>query len=202
MEELPENPLKNLPRRKVLWLLFFHFLKIATFVVGGGYAIILAAERIFVERLKWLSEQELFDGTALFQTVPGLMAGNTAVYIGYRAAGYPGALAALAGVALPSFVIITLIALGFSALPLDNVYVQGAFVGARSALGGLTLAAIIKLWKSSKVDLFWFIIAFGCLAGVLLSSLNPAWFLLAGAVAGTARSYWRMIFELKHRRES
>ena len=122
--------------------------------------------------------------------------GQHAVYIAI-APRIAGALARWRSGALR--LIITFIALGFSALPLDNPHVQGAFIGARSALGGLTLAAIIKLWKNSKPDWFWFLLAFGCLAGVLLSPLNPAWFLLAGAVAGTIRIYLKMFIELKRR---
>ena len=142
-----ENELSELPRGRVLWLLFFNFFKIALFVVGGGYAIILAAEDIFIRKLHWLRDGELMDMLAIIQTIPGLMAGNAAIYVGYRASGALGALVALIGVAMPSFLIITAVAMGFSHLPMDNIYVQGAFIGVRSALGGLVLAALLRTWK-------------------------------------------------------
>lgn len=69
-----ENELSGLPRGRVLWLLFFNFFKIALFVVGGGYAIILAAEDIFIRKLHWLRDGELMDMLAIIQTIPGLMA--------------------------------------------------------------------------------------------------------------------------------
>ena len=77
-----ENELSELPRGHVLWLLFFNFFKIALFVVGGGYAIILAAEDIFIRKLHWLRDGELMDMLAIIQTIPGLMAGNAAIYVG------------------------------------------------------------------------------------------------------------------------
>ena len=110
--------LTSQPRGKVLWLLFYHFFKIALFVVGGGYAILLAAEEIFVKRLHWLKDGELMDMLAIIQTIPGLLAGNAAIYVGYRSAGRLGALVALTGVALPSFLVITIVAMGFSWIPM------------------------------------------------------------------------------------
>ncbi|MGN0849555.1 MAG: chromate transporter, partial [Victivallaceae bacterium] len=103
----------------MLWLLFWEFFKIASFVVGGGFAILIVAEDVFVKKYHWLRDGELSDMLALIQTVPGLTAGNIAIYTGYRIAGTAGALLALTGVAMPSFIVITAIAAGFSALPLD-----------------------------------------------------------------------------------
>ena len=178
------HPLAVLPRGRVLWLLFFNFLKIATFVVGGGYAIILAAENIFIRKLGWLKDGELLDMLAIIQTIPGLTAGNVAIYVGYRAAGKLGALVALTGVALPSFTIITFVAMGFSRLPMGNPFVQGAFIGVRSALAGLTLAALLRLWKKIMLAPFPYLVAFFCFAGVIFGHLNPAWLLLGAMILG------------------
>jgi chromate transporter len=178
------DELSALPRKRVLWLLFFHFLKISFFVVGGGYAIILAAENVFVKKLRWLRDGELVDMLAIIQSVPGLMAGNIAIYIGYRSAGRLGALIALAGVALPSFLIITVISAGFSQLPMDNCYVQGAFIGVRSALGGLVLAALLRSWPKIMTDRFCYLIMGICFAGILFFKLNPALLLAGAMIAG------------------
>lgn len=183
------SPLATLSRGAVCWLLFYNFLKIATFVVGGGYAIMLAAERIFVERLRWLRPGELMDMLAVIQVVPGLMAGNAAIYVGYRAAGKWGALAAVAGVALPSFTIITLISVGFSSLPMDNSYVQGAFIGVRSALGGLTLAALIRTWEATLRDKFGYALMAIAFAGATFVPINPAWWLFGALAVGLAKAF-------------
>ncbi len=175
------SPLANLPRKQVLWLLFFNFLKIATFVLGGGYAILIAADRIFVEKLCWLQKEEMINLMALSQTVPGLMAGNIAIYVGYKSQGRLGALVALVGVALPSFVIILIISLGFAAMPMDNLYVQGAFVAVRSAIGGLTCSAVLKMWSGIMRGFFAYFLAIVCFVGVIFVKINPAW-MLAGAI--------------------
>ena len=188
MDTLREDPpgLSGLSRGRILWLLFFNFLKIATFVLGGGYAIVLAAENIFIRKLHWLRDGELMDMLAIIQTIPGLMAGNAAIYVGYRAAGRLGALVALTGVALPSFTIITLISLGFSHLPMENVYVQGAFIGVRSALGGLTLAALLRIWKKTVRGCLGALIISVCFIGVTFFAVNPAWLLFGAMGTGIA----------------
>ena len=129
-----ESELANVPFGKRIRLLFWNFFKIALFVVGGGYAIILAAEEIFVRKLRWLKDGELLEMLTVIQAIPGLTAGNAAIYVGYRTAGQWGALAALVAVALPSYIIICLVSLGFGVIPMENLYVQGAFIGVRTAL--------------------------------------------------------------------
>lgn len=176
------SQLTGQPRGKVLWLLFYHFFKIALFVVGGGYAILLAAEEIFVKRLHWLKDGELMDMLAIIQTIPGLLAGNAAIYVGYRAAGRLGALVALTGVALPSFLVITVVAMGFSWIPMENGYIQGAFVGVRTALAGLMLVTLIRMWNKTVHDWIQYLIVLACFIGIVFLNWNPG-LLLIGAMA-------------------
>jgi len=174
----------NTSSQRPVWILFREFFKIALFVIGGGYAILLVAEEIFVKKYHWLREGELTEMLTLIQAVPGLTAGNIAIYIGYRVAGFPGALAALSGVALPSLVIITLVAMGFANLPMDNRFIQGAFVGIRTAITGLMLATLLRIWRNSirsKVQLTLFLVG---LTAVLLFNTNPGWLILSGLIFG------------------
>ena len=76
-----ESALNDVPFAKRLRLLFWNFFKIALFVVGGGYAIILAAEEIFVRKLRWLKDGELLEMLTVIQAIPGLTAGNAAIYV-------------------------------------------------------------------------------------------------------------------------
>lgn len=175
------SQLSGQPRGKVLWLLFYHFFKIALFVVGGGYAILLAAEDIFVKRLHWLRDGELMEMLAIIQTIPGLLAGNAAIYVGYRAAGRLGAFVALAGVALPSFLVITFVAMGFSCIPMNNGYIQGAFVGVRTALAGLMLVTLVRMWNKTVRDWLQYLIVLACFAGIVFLRWNPG-LLLIGAM--------------------
>lgn len=175
-----EDP-EKIRRGKAVWILFFEFLKIATFVVGGGFAILVVAEDVFAKRHKWLREGELSDMLAIIQTVPGLTAGNIAIYAGYRVAGFWGALAALTGVALPSFVVITIIAMGFGMIPMEHPLIQGAFLGVRTAMAGLTLVALIRVWKGSVRDGMQFLLFFLGVFAIIAFHLNPGW-LIGGSL--------------------
>lgn len=167
-----------------LWRLFWEFFKIASLVVGGGYAILVVADDVFGRKLKWIQPGELPDMLALIQTVPGLTAGNIAIYVGYRIGGFAGALAALTGVALPSFAVITLVAMGFGMLPMDSRLLAGAFVGVRTAMAALSLAALTMVWKDSTRDwLQWVILGVGVVA-IMLFHLNPGWLIGGGLTIG------------------
>ena len=172
---------ETISRKKAVWTLFFEFFKIATFVVGGGFAILVVAEDVFARRHKWLREGELSDMLAIIQTVPGLTAGNIAIYAGYRVAGVRGALAALAGVALPSFLVITVIAMGFGMIPMENKLIQGAFLGVRTAMTGLTLVALLRIWNGSVRDKVQMLLFLAGVFAIIAFHLNPGW-LISGSL--------------------
>lgn len=175
-----------LPREKkyALWILFREFFKIALFVVGGGFAILLVAEDVFVRKYPWLREGELSDMLALIQTVPGLTAGNVAIYVGYRVAGLSGALTALTAVALPSFLVITLVAMGFALIPMESAFVRGAFLGVRTAMTGLMLVALARIWKGSVRSPVQLLIFLAGIAGVVVFHVNPGWLIAGALLAG------------------
>ena len=181
-----ESELANVPFGKRIRLLFWNFIKIALFVVGGGYAIILAAEEIFVRKLRWLKDGELLEMLTVIQAIPGLTAGNAAIYVGYRTAGQWGALAALVAVALPSYIIICLVSLGFGVIPMENLYVQGAFIGVRTALSALTIVAIVRLWPKVIRGAIGLGAALFTIEAVYFYAVNPAILLGAGIAVGTA----------------
>ena len=92
---------------KILWTLFRTMLYISTFTFGGGFVIVTFMKRKFVDEYKWIDENEMLDMTALAQSSPGPIAVNAATFVGNRVAGIPGALAATAGVVLPSCLFVT-----------------------------------------------------------------------------------------------
>lgn len=175
---------KNIPLRKRLLTLFLLFMKIAICVVGGGYAIIAAAEEVFEEKRRWLPKGDLINHLPIFQTIPGLIAGNSAMYTGYKIAGFWGAVVSLIAVALPSFVIISLVAIGFSWLPTGNPYVQGAFIGVRSALAGVVAATVIKSWPKIMHGYWAWLYMPISLIGIMFFDVNPAYFLVGGILIG------------------
>ena len=164
-----------------LLTLFWEFFKISLFVIGGGYAIIAVADETFAKR-GWIREGELIEHLPVFQTIPGLLATHSAVFVGRKTAGIPGAVVSVLGVALPSIVIFTLVAAGYRSIPLDNPYLGSAFVGLRSALTGIILASIIRSWKRNLPDGFAYAVMLLALAA-LLFFLSPVWAVLLVAMA-------------------
>lgn len=161
--------------------LFWEWFKISLFVIGGGYAIIVVADDVFGRRRKWLAENELLDHLPVFQMTPGLIAGNSAIYTGLKLGGVAGALISLAAVALPSFIIISAVALGYSRLPLDNAVLHGAFIGLRSALTGIMIGTAVKSWPRIMHGAYAYIAMPLAVVLVSLLKVNPA-LVLAGAM--------------------
>ena len=164
-----------------LWAIFWSFLKIGAFTFGGGYAMIPLIQHEVITRRQWLDDGEFVDLLTLAQAAPGPISLNTAVFVGYRQRGYAGALAAVAGVVLPSFVIILLVAIFFANMR-NNEWVDAAFRGMRPAVVALIVAPIIGLARGMH---YWLIIISLATAVVVwYFGISPILFLVAGAIAG------------------
>ncbi len=174
---------------KELWDLFFAFARIGGLTFGGGYAMLPMLQKEVVEKRQWVSEEEIMDYYAIGQCTPGIIAVNTATFVGYRVRGDVGGVAATLGVVAPSLVIISLIAAfiqNFAHLPL----VQNAFAGVRVCVCVLIFNAVVKLWKKAVVDKRTLAIF---LALFLLSfwlDLSPVLQVLAAGVAGVLLKKW------------
>lgn len=167
--------------------IFVEFFKISLFVIGGGYAIIAVADQVFAKR-KWTEEGELLDELPIFQMLPGIIATHTAVYVGRKVAGLPGAVAAVVAVALPSIIIFTAVALGYDALPLGNPHLASAFIGLRSALTGIVAAAVLRSWAKAAKDVFFYSVLVAACAALVGGV--PVWaVLLAAMAAGLAVAF-------------
>ncbi len=167
--------------------LFFSFLKIGLFTFGGGFAMIPLIEREIIERRGWIPRNDFFDLLTIAQSAPGPIALNSAVFIGYKSRGYKGALAALLGVALPSFVILLLVALYFSLIR-DNEVVDAAFKGMRPVVIALIMAPVLSLMRQMSPLL----IALAIVAAVALwyFAFSPIYLLLASVVVGLVWAYF------------
>lgn len=170
-------------RLKKICKLFFVFLRIGTFTFGGGYAMIPFIQREIVENNHWIKEEDIVDIFAIAQSVPGAIAINSAVFVGYQVAGVWGAVASILGVVLPSFFIITLIALYFHQFK-DIPAIANAFEGIRSGVVALIVLAIIKLGKPSIKDVYGWCIAVGSFLLISTTSISAIYILLASAVIG------------------
>ena len=142
--------------------LFLSFAKVGVMTFGGGYAMIPILEREIVENRKWASSEELMDYYAVGQCTPGVIAVNTATFIGYKVAGPAGGVAATLGVVFPSVVISCLIA-GILTNFADIPAVKSAFTAIRVCVCVLIFNAVVKLWKGAvkdKAGLVLFLIVF------------------------------------------
>ena len=165
------------------WNSFKTFFRIGAFTIGGGYAMIPLIESEVVDKHKWLNREEFLDIIAIAQSCPGVFAINMSVFIGYKLRRFPGALCASLGTALPSFVIILLIAMFFANFQ-DNPVVESIFRGIRPAVVALIAAPTFNLARSAKISLAncWIPIA-GALA-IWLMKVNPVVIILIAGLGG------------------
>lgn len=180
-EEKPVVPEKNWHLDLVL---FLSFLKIASITVGGGYAILAAAREEFICRRRWLSDDDFSEMMTVIITVPGLLAINSAIYLGWKLHRLTGAVAAAAGALLPSVTVIMLIAAGLSSITgfLQNPFVQGAFKGILCGIIAMIGLTVVKMSKNNLRSLFDWCMIIVCILGIAAWHWNPA-ILIAGAIA-------------------
>ena len=170
--------------------LFCAFIRIGLFTFGGGYAMLPILQREIVEKKHWATEEELLDYFAVGQCTPGIIAVNTATFVGFKEKKLSGAIFATLGVVSPSLVIITVIAALLSNFA-HIAAVQNAFAGIRVAVCVLILNSIVKLWKKSVVDkLTLGVFIAVLLVSVLLSQVSPVVFIVAAAVLGIVVRVW------------
>ncbi len=169
-----------------LFRLFRAFFLISSCVVGGGYAILLVADDVFGRKLKWLRPGELLDRLPLFQMLPGLVAGNTAIYVGCKTAGRLGAAVGLAAVALPSFIVFLAVSWGFARLPVDNPFISGALFGLRATMAGVLAGTLLRGWRRAVSGWFGHVVAFASSAVLVHGAVNPAWVIVGAMTAGVA----------------
>ncbi len=168
-----------------LWELMWVFARIGAVTFGGGYAMLPILQRELIEKRGWTTDEELMDYFAIGQCTPGIIAVNTATFVGLKRKGTLGGIFATLGMVLPSLVIITVIAAFISNFA-DLPAVKNAFAGIRVCVCVLIGNAVVKLWKKSVTDaitlamfLFVFLLS-------VFTDLSPVLFIAIAAVAGIA----------------
>ena len=165
--------------------LFLVFAKVGVTTFGGGYAMLPILQREIVEARGWATEEEIADYFAIGQCTPGIIAVNTATFIGYKKRGIPGGICATLGVIFPSLVIITVIA-AFLQNFAEFQVVKNAFAGIRVAVCVLILNAVVKLFKKAVIDPPTVAIFCAVLAISVFTNISPVFFVIAAALAGVA----------------
>ena len=172
---------------KKLFELFMVFFKIGAFTVGGGYAMVPLIQEEICSRKKWSSDEEFLDIIAIAQSLPGVLAVNTAAILGYKLLGLAGVFVAVLGAVLPSFIIILVIATFF--VQFTKYKLTGLiFRGVRPAVASLMAFSVIKLGK--KVGISKFNIAMGIAAAALIiARIHPIIIIVLSGIVGVLVEY-------------
>ena len=163
--------------------LFLTFAKVGVMTFGGGYAMLPILQREVVDNKGWATEEELMDYFAIGQCTPGVIAVNTATFIGQKNKGVPGGILATLGVVFPSLVIISLLAGVITAFS-HLAWVSHAFGGIRVCVCILILNAVVKLLKKAVIDVPTAILFAAVALGSYFTPLSPVVFVVAAGTAG------------------
>ena len=178
-------------------------MKIGTFTLGGGYAMLPLIQREVVDRRGWIDEEEFLNMIALAQAAPGIIAVNSAIFIGWRIGGWRGVAGAVLGAVLPSFVIILLIAMVFSEWK-ELPAVEAAFKGIRPAVVALIAAPLVKLARNAMKrpthvkggelrNAAPLLISLAAALAIWLGHVNPVWVILITIVCSICSCFFRSL---------
>lgn len=158
---------------------------LSMFTFGGGYVIVPLMEKKFVKELEWISEDEMLNLIAVGQSAPGPIAVNTSILVGYRMAGFKGAMVTVLGTILPPLGIMTVLAYLYLAVR-DNVLVNNVLLGMQAGVAAIIANVVYnmaaRVVKQKKViPVLVMIVA---LIAVIVLQINILWILLFAALTG------------------
>ncbi len=168
---------------RFLFKLFSVFFRIGAFTFGGGFAMIPIIEREIVDENKWMDSEEFLDIVSITQSAPGAVSINTAVFIGYKLAGIPGAIFSTFGTVIPPFFIILIIAKFFSQFKRVEI-IGWIFSGIRPAVVGLILIAARTIGRKIFLDYRYISLTIGVLICLLFFDIHPVLLILIGGIIG------------------
>lgn len=168
---------------KELFKIFITFFRIGAFTFGGGYAMLPIMQKEVIDNKNWIKEEELIDIYAVSQSLPGVIAINSSTFIGYKIAKKKGAVAATLGMIVPSFLVITIIAIFFTRFQ-DEPIVEAVFRGIRPTVVALISTAAIKIAKSAIKDKVALLIAVAVFITSIVFDIHAIIIIIAGAVIG------------------
>ena len=179
------NGLSDSKSKPTLWELFTAFARIGLLTFGGGVAMLPMLEKECIENHQWATEDEMIDYFAVGQCTPGVIAVNTATFIGYKTRGTIGGVVATLGVVFPSFVIILAMA---SVLKMfkDNVYLIKAFSGIRVAVCALMLSAVLRLARKAVTSIPTAVVAIFSFVLQVFLGISPVFIVICGIAIGLA----------------
>lgn len=166
-----------------LWSLYATFFRIGILTFGGGLTMLPLLKYELVEKKHWITEEELLDYYAIGQSTPGIIAVNTATFVGYKRAGVKGGIIATLGMVSPSVLIITVVAMFLQAL-ITQPIVQHVLMGIRGAVCGLMLNTVYTLARKSLVSPFAVALCAAAFLLALFTSVPTVLIIVLAAVVG------------------
>lgn len=176
---------------KDLFGIYLAFFRMGIVTFGGGYAMLPILQREAVEKKRWVTQEEVMDFYALSQGLPGIIAVNVSVFIGYHCKRVSGAVAAALGVVSPCVIVITIIA-AFLTNFQDNPYVRHAFAGVAVGVSALILDAVVGLWKKGVKDVLGLVLCILVFLGTAFTEISPILMIFAAALIGIAAGKIRL----------
>ncbi len=163
--------------------LFWIFFRVGAFTFGGGYAMIPIIEKEIVEKENLIVAEEFIDIIAVSQSLPGPIAVNTTIFVGYKLMGILGAIAALIGTVLPSFLVIIILAVFYNQIK-DIQAIQLFFKGVRPAIVSLVFMSALKLGNAIEKKTFNYILMIAAFFAIVILKIHPIFTIIGCAVAG------------------
>lgn len=168
---------------KILWELYQAFFRIGLLTFGGGLAMLPMLKREVVERYEWITEEEMLDIYAIGQCTPGIIAINTATYIGYKKGGILGGIVATLGEVSPSLIIIILIASVLQNF-MDNAILLNAFAGIRIVVCALMMTTVVQMVKTGVKNKIGVLLFIGASLLALFSPISTVFIVIFAAIFG------------------
>lgn len=179
------------------WNIYKTFFKVGTLLLGGGYVILPLLQSELIEKRNWIDNDELCEFYALSQSIPGLIAANVSIFVGYKLKRIYGALAAISGMVTPAFLCIVLLARILEEI-INYKFVQGIFWGVGIGVLLLIYLAVKEIWNKSVIDKFTFSIFFIVFILSACFKVSPAILIILSIIAGIILQIHKNIQETKN----
>ena len=163
--------------------LYLIFVKIGAILLGGGYVILPILKNEFSDKRELVTKADMVDYFALSQSLPGIIAANMSMFIGYKLRGKSGAVAAMLGIITAPFLCIVLLSSILGILS-ENPYVNGFLWGIGIAVIALIMLTVREIWQNSKRTGFFYLIFLFSLIALLIFHLSPVMTIIVFTIFG------------------